>query len=315
MLILTYTGGNDGFGAQFERILGIYAICLELGINYYHSPLTSIGNQGILALQKRSLTSGFVQECNNKIFLASTVDISTFEELESRDQMCGEYLTYESLQALKDECDKKAFNLLYRIHSPYTFTHINPRIFRHTIGKHLYHVTIPRNKIFTIGIHFRRGDLAFNRLHKHRILPINFYLDVAKKVSLLCQNHDLPFQIELYGESATESFIVSGNIDGVVNLGKRQHKVVPIDEELEMFNVLPNLRKFINESAFETFDRMVNCDILVTSLSSFSTCACYLKTGIAIHYGNYPHVLPRDLVYTDSDFESRLEQFIKTLKS
>ena len=40
MLYLTYYNGhNDGSCAQYQRILGIYSICKEYDIGYYHTEI------------------------------------------------------------------------------------------------------------------------------------------------------------------------------------------------------------------------------------------------------------------------------------
>ena len=55
MLYLTYyTGHNDGFGAQFQRILGIYSICKKYNIEIRKNNIFSWGS----LCEKLILTNG-----------------------------------------------------------------------------------------------------------------------------------------------------------------------------------------------------------------------------------------------------------------
>ena len=362
MLILTYIGGNDGFGAQFERIIGIYAIARHLGIAYHHTPISRIDNMGIISLQSRfnrdknkSASEGdgtaasdslhqYVEDCNRRIKITSTIDIEGVASLVIKDQggtTEERNLSLEVLTNLRDQCLLDHTNILYRIHSPYHFTHNHPEIFdlARLDRSLLYKAgvlgqsspqplrgsgyvcqleTMSRSQHLTVGIHLRRGDLVFSA--KERSLPITYYLEATLKILEVVSSLGVQPEVELYTESPTETFVVTGNIEGIANLGKRRHRLEPDSSEIEIFDEAlrrqypsVNFTKYINEYTLDTFDRMVDCDILIASLSSFSTAAAILKgdKGVTVHYTRYPHVLPEDLCWTDDDFESQLESLLK----
>ena len=70
-----------------------------------------------------------------------------------------------------------------------------------------------------------------------------------------------------------------------------------------------------NEALLDTFDRMINCDILIMSRSSLSACASYLKNGISLYHPFWHNMMKRDIAYNDSHFESRLIEYITTLNN
>ena len=70
MLCLKYQPGhNDGFGAQYQRILGIYCICKAFNIHYIHTPFSDIEYQGLQSLTDNCNSNEYVNECNCRIQL------------------------------------------------------------------------------------------------------------------------------------------------------------------------------------------------------------------------------------------------------
>ena len=78
-LAIAYRPGfNDGFGAQLQRLLAIYAICREFKYDYVHTPLVDIEYQGLQSLLEGRNSPKFVEECNAFVstYMRSDVDVS-----------------------------------------------------------------------------------------------------------------------------------------------------------------------------------------------------------------------------------------------
>ena len=150
MLYLTYyTGHNDGFGSQYQRILGIYCLCKKYNVQYYHTKLEDIEYQGLKALEKNANSNDFILECNKRINIVNNkkIEFSYVIQLIS--------ITDELLLNLKEKA--KNTDILVKIRYPYNITDHVQDIYLPC--KNLYKTLINKNSKLTIGIHVRRGDL------------------------------------------------------------------------------------------------------------------------------------------------------------
>jgi mannosyltransferase OCH1-like enzyme len=86
--------------------------------------------------------------------------------------------------------------------------------------------------------------------------------------------------------------------------------VKPEYSNITEFDKLPNLHKYINEDVLDTFDRMINSDILIASRSSLSACASYLKSGITIYHNFWHRMLTKDIEHNDPSLVSKIKSFV-----
>lgn len=302
MLYLTYKSNlHDGFGAQYQRILGVYSICKAFNYVYIHTPLRDIEYQGLQALEKNSNDRAYVDECNKRYALQSTGT-----PLEMYDQIISKDLSLSELQTLGETGQ----NILVQYQFPYIISDKIPDIYNHV--RELYIPQIAKNKTFTIGLHVRRGEL--NVVSRNRLLPNSYYITQAQHIISLLEKHNITYIVELYTEVASKVIKVTPSHVGIK---KRIHKakaITPESSAIEDFDIIPNLEKYINTSMFDTFDRMINCDILVASKSSFSACAAYLKNGITVYSPFWHNMNSRDIQVNDTLYENKIELFVKNLK-
>ena len=300
MLYLTYyTGHNDGFGSQYQRILGAYSICKHFDIEYIHTPIADIEYQGLSALEKNKNERSFVDECNNRI------QISCVSGIHFNETINVIAINQFQLMALKDRY-KGITNTLVRLRYPYSITDIMPDIYANCLS--LYKTHIPTNSIFTIGMHVRRGELFV--VDSDRMLPNSFYIQQARKIISICENMNIPYIIELYTEIPEKDITITSQHPGINNRIKSDITIKRYNHYINEFDILPNLNKYINEDLFSTFDRMINCDILIASRSSMSTCASYLKKGISIYHKFWHGMRSKDIEYRDSLFNKKIENYI-----
>lgn len=303
MLVLTYlTEHNDGFGAQYQRILGIYSICRELDILYYHTPFCDIEYQGLNALIKNKNSDNFTNEINKRIHIESDI-----ESIDGFTKLKFQTIDIESLLRLKKNTHKHNKNVIVYLKLPYSITDKFSNMYLHT--KNLYETKINKNNIFTIGIHVRRGELYV--VDSHRMLPNHFYIDNCNKIIEILNNKKIPFKVELYTEIPDKKYDISGKHPGINNRIKGNVIIDPSNNNIQDFDCLSNLEKYINEDILLTFDRMINCDILIASKSSLSACASYIKQGVTVYQPFWHNLISSDIRTNDNNFNDDISNFIE----
>lgn len=313
MLILTRLNGyNDGFGSQYQRILGIYSICKKYNILYYHNPLEDIWYQGLNALKDNKSSTNIVHKINNKIKIKSDINIDTIDNLIIKkiklfnENYSKTYFKLSDLLQIKINSEKNNENILLYLDNPFIITDIIPNIYKCCID--LYKPNIQKNKIFTIGVHVRRGELFI--LDSHRMLDNSYYINLIIKLIDLCNKENIDYVVELYTEITNKKIMVSPKHPGILNRINTEIEIDPLNNKIEEFDVIPNLVKYYNEDILDTFDRMVNCEILITSKSSYSTCASYIKNGISIYSKFWHNMSSKDIECNDINFEQKVNSFL-----
>jgi len=294
------TGHNDGFGAQLQRILGVYCICKEYNLKYFHTPMVDIGYQGVTALQANKNSQQFVDECNNRFNPDSDISFEDIVHYKKIDENLN-----------KSQLDNVPENTLVQYAYPYCITDKYPEIYRH--AKDIFKTRKKKNSVFTIGMHVRRGELFV--VNSDRMLPNSFYIGIARRIVRICKNYNIECIVELYTDMPVKSILVTPDHPGISNRIEKNVKISPSNYQIYEFDQILNLKKYINEELLDTFDRMINSDILIMSRSSLSACASYLKKGISIYHPFWHSMMKRDIAYNDSRFESRLIEYITALNN
>ena len=145
-------GFDDGFGAQLQRILAIYGMCIEYGYKYVHTPLRDIEYQGLNSLLEQKNSKEFVTECN--AFVARLLDVEEEEESSQAEGHSSRYepidadLSLEQLTELQARYHAvytssrgKAKAPIVRYAFPYCVSDEHPKVYRHVRG--LYEKRIP----------------------------------------------------------------------------------------------------------------------------------------------------------------------------
>ena len=111
----------------------------------------------------------------------------------------------------------------------------------------------------TIAVHIRRGDVTTTE-NNSRYIPLSFYLECMENLSEMFQT--FPHRIELYSE---------GNIS------------TEFAQYQERLNRIPYLSFHIDTDIVQTFQALVNAEILIAGHSSLSFSATMLKQkGVTI---------------------------------
>ena len=274
MLYLTYnnTAHMDGFGSQLQRMLSVYCVAKETGAAYIHSGFHDIQYQGLKCLEENKTDDEFVATAN-RLFKMEGVDaVPSFDEV-----VLVDYLTRDVLDKwLSAAADK---SVLLRITYAHRLLDAEPEIFRHApafpwVSPYPRVSAYPRQPI-QIAVHIRRGELFL--VDSDRMLPNEYYYEVMKQLHQMFSKSNQSHQFTIYTEQPTKRTEVSPQHPGIWNRFEANKVISPEQTDLSMFMNIPNTRFKINTDPFETFIEMVNSDILVCSLSSFSYTAALLK--------------------------------------
>lgn len=301
MLVLSYlTGLNDGFGAQYQRILGIYSICKEYDIPYYHTPLLDIEYQGLTALMNNKNNHQFTNNINQRIHIESDItSIDGFFEMKM------DTINISQLLHLKQNIHQTKKNVILYVKLPYQITDRYSNLYFNV--KNMYKTIITKPNILSIGIHVRRGELFV--VDSHRMLPNTHYINIAQQIIDILKSKQIAFKIELYTEIPDKSYDITSNHVGIKNRIQNSVTINPEENKISDFDILPNITKYINEDILLTFDRMINCDILISSKSSLSACASYLKNGVTIYEPFWHNMIPTDIPYRQH-FVEKINNFL-----
>ena len=195
---------------------------------------------------------------------------------------------------------------LLDIDIPYQITDSDPDIYKY--AQELYKPKLEKNKIFTIGVHVRRGELHL--VDSDRMLDNQYYINLINIVANICDKYNIDYIVELYTEIPNNSCVIKPSNVCILNRIPNDIEINSTMDNIDEFNGIKNLVKYINLPLFETFDRMINCDILITSRSSFSACASYLKTGISLYKPFWHNMLTKDISSDDPHMTSKIDSYV-----
>ena len=214
-------------------------------------------------------------------------------------------LNLTQLNELRSIAKQRGERLLVRYRFPYVISDApeHAHVYEQLAG--LWKCHIPkREDAYIIGLHVRRGELFL--VDSDRMLPNSYYIEMARHAIKVCTKLGVAYRIELYSEvprakQRVHHFANGKAIDTPITLS-------PEDSALFDFDVFgSHLYRYLDEPCLDTFDRMVNCDLLVASRSSLSACASYLKKdGATLYHPFWHRMLASDIACDAPDLDERL---------
>ena len=156
-----------------------------------------------------------------------------------------------------------------------------------------------RSDVFRLAIHVRRGDLYATA--SDRMLPNSYYVSCALHLSDVLRRLDVPFVCELYTEAPTKTFDVTPDHHGIDRRISENLTFEPGMGQLEDFDVLPNLERYVNIDPIETLRRMATADAMIMSRSSFSYVAAILSQICIVIYHPFWHSPMKDWLVSGPD--------------
>jgi hypothetical protein len=310
-LALTYDNEShcDGAGAQLHRIYAIYALSRLCGVRYLHSPLTRISYQGLAALEKNAEEPGLADRYNKVFSIPSDPDLPAPVRTCTVQQM-----KWHTLWRLKAEADRSKTFTLARCLYPYPVQEIDPESYAYAAEVSPFRLPASRPAgAIRVALHVRRGDLLV--LDSDRLLPNSYYIRVATKIAAELASLNLRYVIELYSEIATKPFQVTPQSPGIAERILDSVVMHPDMNQIEEFDQLPHLEKFINHDAVDTLERLGTADVLVISRSSFSFLAGMLNRRAVVFSPKFWHAAPRAWITTSPTGDFSASAFRRRFKA
>jgi len=305
-LAITYDnqGHQDGAGAQLQRIYGIYALSRFLKVYYIHTPLSYIDYQGISSLESNSFDHEIAYRYNQIFSIPSDIICpKEFVEINVNN------ISLSKLIDLKLTAKKNQNFTLVKIRYPYDISDNYPQCYEILKSITPFKFLDNNSSIIRIAVHVRRGDLTFIKQYNKRILPNDYYIRVMQQLSQILTELNLQYQFELYTELPTKTFTISPEQKGISAPITESIVVDPNVSKIEEFDVIPNLKKFINTDAMETMERMAVAHVVVISHSSFSYLPSLLNQKGVIIYHQFQHSPLEDWIIADDNGNFSAERF------
>ncbi len=307
-LALTYKddGNQDGICSQLLRIYGIYAISRFLRVPYFHSPIAHLGYQGLKALENNAPLPGLLEDVNQAFNIPSDIELSG-KEVMIHDMIDADV---ESIERIGNAGGNDGGVNLIRVLYPFPVTDSNPELYRYL--EPVCPFPYRRSEVFRLAIHVRRGELF--AIYSDWMLPNSYYVSCSLRFQDALRKLNIPFVCELYTEVATKRFEVTPQHHGIG--GRIAENVIfdPAMDQLEDFDEIPNLERFINFDPIESLRRLTTADALITSHSSFSYLpSIFNPNSIVVHHpywrGRMKHWLISDDTgtFSEGDLIERLE--------
>jgi hypothetical protein len=131
-------------------------------------------------------------------------------------------------------------------------------------------------------------------------LPSNYYIYIAQQLIAGLRGSGRTFVVELHTEIPTRRLELSAGDHGVASDLDQPVVIEPGDSDIADFDVLPNLRRFVNGDPVDSFLRLASADILVISKSSFSYLAALMSPAALIIYCPFLHPRLRGWLMPDA---------------
>ena len=136
--------------------------------------------------------------------------------------------------------------------------------------------SLPKKKDFIIGIHVRKGDILKSKKFIRRNISYDYFNNTID-----CVNEALK------------------------NLGFKDYKTVVFSNDYSSLNKLDfKWNADTSNNSFNSFIRMSECDILITSLSSFSYKPALVNKNLVFYPKNFWHKYPKDNRYVELGLEN-----------
>jgi hypothetical protein len=329
-VFLTYANdvGTDGVGAQLHRIYGIYCLSRLLGTKYLHTPLGGCDYQGLDAFQNQHKDPAFVDTFNRRFTLPSdrpmtsspserTLSVIPNGRVERalglryggrRKQLSP--IRFSKFGRLVADLSKRNAETVVRIGAPHALTD------RYANGYERCKSLSPfkkgaSNKVLRIALHVRRGDLTF--VNSERLIDNRYYVNIARNLASVLTTAQVPFELELHSELLQKETVVRPDDPAFIGRIGAPLKLHPEQNPFGEFDVLPGLKRFINESTMTSIERLATADILVMSKSSFSYLAGILNVDGIVLYHPFWHYPPDSWLVTKPSGEFNVERFLGKL--
>jgi hypothetical protein len=262
---LAAKGKKDGLGSQVQAHYSTYLFARILNIHFAYCPPEYIDH--LDEKNQSEEIAQFTRQFGLERLGLSMTDVSNRKEI-----------SLDDAKAMIQAAPSLIFNKKAVLFSKSQFNHVaDLKISAYekirTELRRVYNPVTDTSKgdkdVFTIALHVRRGDVN-DVQHAHRYTSNEILLKRIKTISSRYQKNNLSFRIYLYSTGKEEEF--GTEIGGLVTFR-------------------------LNQNPFQSFDELVQADVLVMAKSSFSYCAGILNEGDVFYEPFWHKPLPDWLIF------------------
>ena len=286
MLYLTYNNSltNDGVGAQLQRILSIYNLSVYFNFGYIHSSI--LLNKDVPHYSLKDTMDNIELDKFNNLFNELEVNNKNidFSETIILDTFCIHFI---------NSINNNSINILIKIGFADSFLDSHHSIINSFIPLKLTWINNKINKIISIAVHIRRGDVS-ETSNSDRFVDISYYIDCIKNLTNILSDFSLEYNI--YTQTSSDSLINS------------------IKNSCSSINIT-DIILHNNINIIDTFKGMVNADIFIAGKSSLSYTTHFLRNKGIILYYPISHIYSEKhiMIRNPNDINVYKEKIIKSI--
>lgn len=258
-------GHKEGFGSAFQMILGAYAISKYCGGQYFFIPMKNVGHFEYFDYTQEEWDKRFSDYCHNFLLPNVSYDINFDTTIHIQNY------TLEDCKSLYDSHISQDENIL------------------------IYLDWKPIKDICDKNIHIIDNikDLLIEYYHSKSVLPNSKVLSIHVRIFSKTDCDPSPWR-NYYDKN-----VPSRVVNTAINLYSK-HNIEEVhvhsqgeESDFDQFNILNNVKFFLDKDPIETIHDMIISDTLIMSKSSFSYIASiYRKNTYVLDY--FQHTLTKD---------------------
>ena len=287
-LYVTYDNASvsDGIGAQVHRILCVMALARQFRLPYLHTFVKRVRYQGHASALEGTRDADYVEKWDRFLNLGLGLETPDSCGIEFAKERRGIKLRLWSLLWLARSAGnspawwraaegrhelvriKSAFPIVNRFPAAYELLRDDLRS-RYALSPKPPTSYSP--DCLNVAIHIRRGDVTPQSKYARRYVANDVYARMMRQMLAAAADRRVCFHVFSEGDPAAP------------------------ERGFEDLAGIPGVRLHLNEDVFSTFQHLVQSDVLVLGISSFSFVAGLYHRGIALNFSGHNPQLPTSL--------------------
>jgi hypothetical protein len=287
-ITLTYDSHSkpDGVGAQIQRVLAIKSLSSNLGMSYFHTPISSVAIHPLDPYQTDKQMKAFLERLNWTFNIESTQDIDELDTI----KFAVQTLTFHNLcKAIFISIVRNKLVIISCV-EPYRVSEFDPRIFEKTLA-FLPNFKRAKNEGFHIAVHLRWGvgGMAIQKGEKiSRQMELSYFVDLLHKILKGLTVNAVNITIYTDAPSGDLEFTPPPEQHTLwqnsTSFSDGKMSVVGLDLESQFARLDSKPKVLRGGDPLLVIQEMANSDILVMSRSSLSYVAGILNDSQNIYF-------------------------------
>ena len=302
-VLLTYNAPNpgDGAGAQFQRILGIYATAKSNKLGYLHTPIEHLGANAGDGFDSMPQRIAFTSALNQLINLESDVYFKNVREFTLR--RINPRLLW-ALRLMRKTLEVFRISVILRIDSTSQWVDQNVWCYNSGISPLKSKLVSPRpiDPRLIVDVHIRRAGIPMqDPLGRDYIrwTPTHWYENILKEIQLSAESSGIKLLIRVHTDTLKRGSTWKPPADistDTMNLWKdigvltpEGQVIGPYENFLEKFSKYGDVEMIQNIDAIEAWKMMIHSDILIIAKSSMSYIAAIFRNNKPVIFAKFWH--------------------------